>query len=141
MTTEEKDRIIRAEEIQRYTENRCITLEKENEQLKRKLEDFAKFTEMTSENHAEEWENQQKVIKELKEKLKGFESGNVAWQGDMDRTIEQNLKLKEQVEQMKNVGNCKHCMECSKWVEKKLRLGQTSIKCCQNCEDWELADE
>ena len=32
---EMKDRINRAEEIQRYTENRCETLEKENAELKK----------------------------------------------------------------------------------------------------------
>lgn len=34
MTDEELDRINRAEEIQRYTENRCEALEKENKKLK-----------------------------------------------------------------------------------------------------------
>lgn len=38
--------------------------------------------------------------KELKEKLKGFENGDVAWQGDMDRTIKQNLELKAQIKKM-----------------------------------------
>lgn len=38
MTDEEKDRINRAEEIQRYTENRCETLEKENVKLKQQIE-------------------------------------------------------------------------------------------------------
>lgn len=38
MTDEEKDRINRAEEIQRYTENRCETLEKENAELKAQIE-------------------------------------------------------------------------------------------------------
>lgn len=32
----------------------------------------------------------------LKEKLKGFDSGEVAWQGDMDAAIKQNLELKKQ---------------------------------------------
>ena len=36
MTTEDSDRIERAEEIQRYTENRCEALEKENAELKKK---------------------------------------------------------------------------------------------------------
>ena len=42
-----KDRIARAEEIQRYTENRCKALEKEN-------------TELKSENHKwkDEWQEQ-----------------------------------------------------------------------------------
>lgn len=35
MTAEELDRIKRAEEIQRYTENRCEALEKENAELKK----------------------------------------------------------------------------------------------------------
>ena len=34
---EMKDRIARAEEIQRYTENRCEALEKENAELKRHI--------------------------------------------------------------------------------------------------------
>lgn len=35
---EMKDRIARAEEIQRYTENRCEALEKENAVLERRIE-------------------------------------------------------------------------------------------------------
>ena len=35
---EMKDRIARAEEIQRYTENRCEALEKENAELKKQVE-------------------------------------------------------------------------------------------------------
>lgn len=38
MTDEELDRIERAEEIQRYTENRCEALEKENTELKTQVE-------------------------------------------------------------------------------------------------------
>ena len=38
MTDEDLDRIERAEEIQRYTENRCEALEKENTELKTKIE-------------------------------------------------------------------------------------------------------
>lgn len=41
MTDEEKDRINRAEEIQRYTENRCEQLEKENAGLKNNLERYS----------------------------------------------------------------------------------------------------
>lgn len=42
MTIDEmKDRIARAEEIQRYTENRCETLEKENAELKEANETLA----------------------------------------------------------------------------------------------------
>lgn len=38
MTDEDLDRIERAEEIQRYTENRCEALEKENTELKKNKE-------------------------------------------------------------------------------------------------------
>lgn len=38
MTNEDLDRIERAEEIQRYTENRCEALEKENTELKTQIE-------------------------------------------------------------------------------------------------------
>lgn len=38
MTNEDLDRIERAEEIQRYTENRCVTLESENIELKTQIE-------------------------------------------------------------------------------------------------------
>ena len=41
MTKEEmKDRVARAEEIQRYTENRCDALEKENAELKEKVRTY-----------------------------------------------------------------------------------------------------
>lgn len=56
------------------------------------------------------WENVQQIISEmlesektLKEKLKGFESGEVCWQGDMDATIKQNLDLKEKVVSLANI--------------------------------------
>lgn len=44
----------------------------------------------------------------------------------------------EQIEKMKNVGNCKHSMNCAKWNEKQTVLGL--MKFCLNCKDWELAE-
>lgn len=38
MIVEDFDRIERAEDIQRYTENRCVALEKENAELKQNIE-------------------------------------------------------------------------------------------------------
>lgn len=47
---EMKDRIARAEEIQRYTENRCRTLEKENAELKTRVsEQSERISELTQE--------------------------------------------------------------------------------------------
>ena len=50
----------------------------------------------------------------------------------------ENAELKEQIEKMKNVGNCKHSMNCAKWNEKQTVLGL--MKFCLNCKDWELAE-
>lgn len=47
-------------------------------------------------------------------------------------------ELEKQIEKMKNVGNCKHAMECAKWNEKQCNLGL--MKFCLNCKDWELAE-
>lgn len=46
MTDEDLDRIERAEEIQRYTENRCVALEKENTELKKNKEVADKAKEL-----------------------------------------------------------------------------------------------
>ena len=55
--------------------------------------------------------------------------------------FESDLKIKaleEMIEKMKNVGNCKHSMKCTKWNEKQCNLGL--MKFCLNCKDWELAE-
>ncbi len=44
----------------------------------------------------------------------------------------------EQIEKMKNVGNCKRSMNCAKWNEKQTVLGL--MKFCLSCKDWELAE-
>lgn len=46
MTPDEEDRIRRAEEIQRYTENRCEALEKENKELKEQINTVQTSLEM-----------------------------------------------------------------------------------------------
>lgn len=38
----------------------------------------------------------EKENNELHQKLNGITGGEIAWQGDMDRTIEQNLALKKE---------------------------------------------
>lgn len=45
-------------------------------------------------------------------RLKGFENGEVAWQGDMDATIKQNLELKEQ-----NKAILEDNDELNKWID------------------------
>lgn len=45
-------------------------------------------------------------------------------------------ELEAQIEKMKNVGNCKHAMQCPDWVEHKIK--DDGIKPCLNCIKWEL---
>lgn len=84
------------------------------------------------------WENVRQIISEilesekaLKEKLKGFESGEVCWQGDMDATIAQNLELKEHIESLANI-NIK-----AQDIIAELKEQIEEMKCCENCKHWE----
>lgn len=47
-------------------------------------------------------------------------------------------RLVEQIEKMKNVGNCKKAMLCAEWNEKQCILGQ--MRFCLNCKEWRLAE-
>lgn len=67
MTTEDLDRIKRAEEIQRYTENRCEALEKENAELREKW--LQATDEGTSWARLKSLENENARLKEQNEKL------------------------------------------------------------------------
>ena len=68
MTPDEEDRIRRAEEIQRYTENRCKALEEENKELNNQLYDLK--------------ESYNKIIDEVIENAKsyGLISETCLWQ-------------------------------------------------------------
>lgn len=83
-------------------------------------------------------ENDQESMLELLDKIDELKE-------QIDQLSNDNHVLKtsfiiqqEQTEKMKNVGNCKHAMECAKWVEQ--RIYHNNGKCCKNCKDWELAE-
>lgn len=75
---------------------------------------------------------------ELKEKLKGFETGDVAWQGDMDATIAQNLELKEQNKIILEDNDT-----LNKWIDEltekisDLESIVESLQSCTNCEHFD----
>ena len=99
---EMKDRIARAEEIQRYTENRCEALEKENKTISRKANEAiadkllitAKYNEVLN-NLNQENDKLQKENAELKLKLEALE-GQTPWKDIKDRSelIKENAELK-----------------------------------------------
>lgn len=55
-----------------------------------------------------------------------------------DERFDKNEELKALIGKMKNVGNCKHAMDCAKFNEKELIYGK--LRTCKNCKDWELAE-
>lgn len=55
-----------------------------------------------------------------------------------DKRFDENKELKALIGKMKNVGNCKHAMDCSEFNEKEFIYGKLRI--CQNCKEWELAE-
>ena len=99
---------------------------------------------------------------ELVARLNGIISGDVAWQGDMDATIKQNIELKRRIDELTNsltelkrdnfelkehckavdelntkmecCGNCKKIFICRKADVS----GMGSFP--YNCKDWELAE-
>lgn len=72
MKPEELDRIKRAEEIQRYTENRCEALEKENRELKEQnIKDCENFNK-TMKEIKEQWNKEHYQLTKAKELLNEF---------------------------------------------------------------------
>ena len=63
---------------------------------------MTEYEKFEKHNLYKKYKDLEKENEELKERLKGFENGEVAWQGDMDRTIEQNLHLKKEIEALKS---------------------------------------
>lgn len=56
----------------------------------------------------------------------------------VEKLEKENAEQKQQIEKMKNVGNCKHSIACAEWNEKQLYLGM--MRFCKNCKKWELAE-
>ena len=82
------DRIERAEEIQRYTENRCDTLEKGNAELK--------------EANAQ-WEQRSETLKDA------LEHARKIYGDDLEKSYKENAKFKDQLTKAKEL--------LAKWVE------------------------
>jgi len=104
------------EKAQKKTSARIRELEKANAELK-------EYVSRTGYRIAE----LKHEIDELIEKLKGFENGDVAWQGDMDATIKQNLELKEQ-----NKAILEDNDTLNKWVD-ELKSQIEDMKTCSRC--------
>lgn len=90
-------------------------------------------------------EEYRKENKELKEKIKGLEAGEVCWQGDMDATIKQNLALKSEVKELRNTLD----LVTAEWNKEREWLKMhckavddvnEKMKCCQNCNNYDCTE-
>ena len=83
-------------------------------------------------------ENQNKMILEYCSKLK-IDPYVLEKQLKEIQMLKMIIKQKdEQIEKMKNVGNCKKAMICAEWNEKQTILGY--MKFCKDCKNWELSE-
>lgn len=104
---------------------------------KQKIADLEKEIDYykSRESHWDEIEEDAKIIAEENAEL----SNSVTELTNSKIELENKVtELKKQIEKMKNVGNCKHSMNCAKWNEKQTVLGLMQF--CLNCKDWELAE-
>ena len=91
---EMKDRIARAEEIQRYTENRCEVLEKENAELKAIVRNTKavdeSFTKLQQENKvlAQNLEDTEIVNKALEKENAELKSENQKWKDEWQEQVQ-----------------------------------------------------
>ena len=89
-----KDRIARAEEIQRYTENRCEALEKENAELKAIVRNTKSvdesFTKLQQENKvlAQNLEDTEIVNKALEKENAELKSENQKWKDEWQEQVQ-----------------------------------------------------
>lgn len=45
-------------------------------------------------------------------------------------------ELKAQIEDMKNVGNCEHALNCARFVQQ--HISSNKVTCCKGCSEWEM---
>lgn len=125
MTDEEKDLIQRAQDIQRYTENRCESLEK-------------RIAELEEENAELKAQDKEQV------NLIEIQYAENQTLGNNNATLIHKLgELSEQIEKMKCCGNCKNCI--FKYDDEDLIFecdvsGTESYTHLKTCTNWELAE-
>lgn len=95
---------------------------KENEELKKQLEDLTKAYTLTVDKS---------VVREQE-----FEKENEALKQSVLEAEEIIAELKAQIEDMKVVGNCEHSLNCVKWVQQHINSNETT--CCKGCSEWEI---
>lgn len=126
MTDEELDRINRAEEIQRYTENRCEALEEENKELKAynekllnsDIEKHNKIVELEAENR--------RIANDL---LDDWCRNKDDYCPHLKALEKENAELKAQIKKMKCCQNCR-----------KFNNLSYDCTCAKVCKEWELKE-
>ena len=110
-------------------------LEKENAELKEKLDKIRNYLVYDIFDRFKYLENLIKISQETQEELSKRILEQQKTIGSLTDIIDE---LKAQIGKMQNVGNCKHAMDCAKFNEKELIYGK--IITCKNCKDWGLAE-
>ena len=143
-----KSAVERIEELEKENEglkafeNHCDEIEedakaiaKENAELKKKLDKIRNYLVYDIFDRFKYLENLLKISQEKQEELSKCIIEQQKTTGSLTDLI---YELKAQIGKMKNVGNCKHAMDCAKFNEKELIYGK--IITCKNCKDWGLAE-
>ena len=90
--------------------------------------------------HRQDWENcKQDFLAGYKAKTDEINKIGLALQSDMDKTIEQNIKLKAQIEKMKCCSNCKNCKR--KFIKKNVFENTCKVEHCRNYDKWEIKEK
>lgn len=116
-----KDGIVRAEDIQWYTENRCVALEKDNEALEKENEALkAQIDELKSNSGYVAYIERGRKIYELEAEIQNLEGIKLAQETALSKEYiikeqlqKENAELRAQIEKMKCCQNCSHlCSRC-----------------------------
>lgn len=125
----------------KYYDNLCHKRTVECDDLRKGIEQFQLDNEQFIKRIAElenENESNELALNEGEEIIAELEGQNKILTTRILELQKTCGALTDKVEKMKNAGNCKHFIECTKINEKELILGK--IVTCKGCKKWEMAE-
>lgn len=125
----------------KYYDNLCHKKTVECDDLRKGIEQFQLDNEQFIKRIAElenENESNELALNEGEEIIAELEGQNKILTTRILELQKTCGALTDKVEKMKNAGNCKHFIECTKINEKELILGK--IVTCKGCKKWEMVE-